>query len=337
VDHGPVPVQLPVNTHARTGRVAQHRNPRRNLRSRRVCDDDDRWLPGKLTRQVAELHAEPGAVFATTSIVVEFGDSRSPRTAGRSRVFHADLLPSQMAMLHSSTFLAARGALLDGIGQVAEDAPGGQNEDWDLLLRASRRQPIVHCDELLVAVRWGRASVFATQWETKIASREWMLDRHPDLRSSAVGLARVYGQIAFAHAALGRRGPALRSAWRSARIRPAEPRGYLATNVLPTTSRPSARRKAVTTSRSATVSRRGRRVAHVTQDLFRRYRCIGSGVGWSRTVTPRSSADGLPTGLWAVEAAESNPRNVATGCDRPRAWIGEAMPSGRGRCSSLRG
>jgi glycosyltransferase involved in cell wall biosynthesis len=195
------------------------------------CDDDDLWLPGKLARQVAEFLAEPGAEFATTSIVVEFGGRRSPRTAGRTRVTHAQLLRSRMAMLHSSTFLARRSALFDGMGLVDEDAPGGMNEDWDLLLRASRRRPIVHCDEPLVAVRWGSTSRFAAQWETKIASLQWMLDRHPEISRSRVGHARVLGQIAFAHAALGRRRAAVRSAWWCARTRPRELRGYLAVAV----------------------------------------------------------------------------------------------------------
>jgi glycosyltransferase involved in cell wall biosynthesis len=231
-DSGQVPVRLLVNE--RKPGLAGSRNTGILAATAELvafCDDDDRWLPGKLTRQVAELRAEPGAEFATTSIVVEYGDARSPRTAGRRRVRHADLLPSRLAMLHSSTFLADRSALLDGIGLIAEDAPGGQNEDWDLLLRASRRRPIVHCDEPLVAVRWGRGSLFAAEWESRITGLEWMLERHPDIRCSRRGLARVYGQIAFGHAALGRPGPAVRWAWRSARIRPAELRGYLAVAV----------------------------------------------------------------------------------------------------------
>ena len=45
-------------------------------------------------------------------------------------------------MVHSSTYLVWRGALLDGIGLVDETIPGSQNEDWDLALRAARRHPI---------------------------------------------------------------------------------------------------------------------------------------------------------------------------------------------------
>ncbi|MFC7757306.1 hypothetical protein ACFQY4_03945 [Catellatospora bangladeshensis] len=81
------------------------------------------------------------------------------------------LARSRMSMLHSSGFLARREALLaDGaIGPVSEDAPGSQNEDWDLLLRAARRHPIVHVDEPLVRVLWGAAA--STRTSTPRRSR----------------------------------------------------------------------------------------------------------------------------------------------------------------------
>ncbi|HEU4346574.1 MAG TPA: glycosyltransferase family A protein, partial [Actinoplanes sp.] len=114
------------------------------------CDDDDQWRPDKLRRQVAALLAEPDSEFATCAIEVEFEGRTTPRLAGRSRVTLDELARSRMAMLHSSSFLVRREALTDGaIGLGAEDAPGSQNEDWDLLLRAARRAPIVHLDEPL--------------------------------------------------------------------------------------------------------------------------------------------------------------------------------------------
>ena len=68
------------------------------------CDDDDRWLPDKLRRQVAALLAEPDAEFATCAIEVEFQEKVTPRLAGRSRVTVDELARSRMAMLHSSSF-----------------------------------------------------------------------------------------------------------------------------------------------------------------------------------------------------------------------------------------
>jgi glycosyltransferase involved in cell wall biosynthesis len=181
------------------------------------CDDDDEWLPGKLTTQVALLRARPEAEFASCGIVVDSGGRLSPRLAGQDEVTYADLLRSRMVMVHSSTFVAARTALLDGIGLLDETIPGSQNEDWDLVLRAARRAPIALADLALVRVRWAGGSYFARQWETRAASLRWMLEHHPDIAASPVGAARVYGQLAFAYACLGQRGAALAWAGRALR------------------------------------------------------------------------------------------------------------------------
>ncbi|GGS90575.1 hypothetical protein GCM10010156_56160 [Planobispora rosea] len=182
------------------------------------CDDDDQWLSGKLAAQVAALSAEPAAEFASCAIEVEYGSRRIPRRAGTRRVTHRHLVRSRMAMVHSSTFLFRRGALW-----VDESAPGGQNEDWDLALRAAGRHPIVHVDRPLVRVCWG-GSTYATHWADRIAGLEWMIARHPELVRDPRGAARIYGQLAFHHAALGRRREAGRWAWRAFASRHGEPR-----------------------------------------------------------------------------------------------------------------
>ncbi|MDR2984583.1 MAG: glycosyltransferase family 2 protein, partial [Nocardiopsaceae bacterium] len=116
-------------------------------------------------------------------------------------------------------------ALVDGIGLVNEDVPGGQNEDWDLALRAAARRPIVNVDEPLVEVAWGSGSHYQTQWQTKAESLLWMLEHHRDLERSHEGAARVYAQLAFAYACLGQRsesfrwiGKALRRNWLERRL-----------------------------------------------------------------------------------------------------------------------
>jgi glycosyltransferase involved in cell wall biosynthesis len=181
------------------------------------CDDDDQWLAGKLSAQVDALRAEPQAEFASCGIVVSFGNKATERVAGTDLVSYGDLLRSRKVMVHSSTYLARRPALVGGIGLLDEDIPGGQNEDWDLALRAARRHPIVNVDRPLVRVAWGAGSHYATQWETKALSLEWMLERHSDIAADRVGAARVYAQIAFAYACLGRRRESLRWTGRAAR------------------------------------------------------------------------------------------------------------------------
>lgn len=184
------------------------------------CDDDDVWLPGKLAAQVPALTGP--AWFSSCAIEVEYAGRRVPRTAGTRTVTAADLVRSRMVMVHASTFLFRRGAIW-----VDESAPGGQNEDWDLALRAAKRHPIAHVDQPLVRVRWG-ASHYVARWADRIAGLEWMLARHSELAVDPRGAARVYGQLAFSHAALGRRRAAVRWATRTLTSRPAELRAPIA-------------------------------------------------------------------------------------------------------------
>src|SRR5437764_2458488 len=133
-----------------------------------------------------------------------------------------------MAMLHSSTFLLRRRSLLSGLGLVAEDAPGSQNEDWDLLLRAARRGPIRHLDRPLVRVRWGRSSHYAYEYATKISSLRWMMQRHPEISGCRPGAARVYGQLACWSAATGNRSQAWQFSKEAVRANWKEPRTAIA-------------------------------------------------------------------------------------------------------------
>ncbi len=192
------------------------------------CDDDDTWAPSRLSAQLARAEQHPDAELITTAICVAFEGAEVPRLAGTDSVTRADLARHRMAMLHSSTLLVRRDALLGRLGLVDEAIPGSQNEDWDLLLRAAARAPIPHVDEPLVRVLWGRSSHFSRQWETRVSSLEWMLERHPDIAGDDQGAARVFGQLAFGSAALGRRSAATHWARRAMRRRVTEPRAYLA-------------------------------------------------------------------------------------------------------------
>ncbi|MFI6484210.1 glycosyltransferase family 2 protein [Nonomuraea sp. NPDC050663] len=185
------------------------------------CDDDDEWLPGKLAAQVKQLKRS-GAEFASCAIEVAYGTRLTARLAGTDTITQDDLVRSRMVMVHSSTFLFRRGTLW-----ADESAPGGQNEDWDLALRAAKRQPIVHVDRPLVRVHWG-SSHYVARWADRIAGLEWMLARHPELAVDPRGAARIYGQLAFHHAALGHRRTALRLAGRTLASHAGEPRAPLA-------------------------------------------------------------------------------------------------------------
>jgi hypothetical protein len=177
------------------------------------------------------LLTQAGADFATTAVLVSYEGRSVPRLAGTSVVTHEQLVRSRMSMLHSSTFLIARSALVQSIGLPDESIPGAQGEDWDLLLRAASLRPIAHVDQPLVRVFWSAGSYFGRRWDTKIASLCWMLERHPELAEDRRAAARVYGQLAFAYAAQREIGQAFSWSARSVLHAPLEPRPYLATAV----------------------------------------------------------------------------------------------------------
>jgi glycosyltransferase involved in cell wall biosynthesis len=192
------------------------------------CDDDDEWLPEKLARQVARLVATPGSAVSTTGILVRYQDRTTTRLAPTILVTHRQLLRSRLTELHPSTVLVRRDQLLGRIGLVDEEIPGSYAEDYEWLLRASRHAPVLAVPEPLAIIHWHQSSFFADRWRTIISALTYLVDKHRDLQSEPSGLARIYGQIAFAHAALGERGPARRWARRTLSLNRRERRAYLA-------------------------------------------------------------------------------------------------------------
>jgi glycosyltransferase involved in cell wall biosynthesis len=192
------------------------------------CDDDDEWLPGKLERQVEVLTRRPDAAVATTGIVVRYGDRDVTRLAPTPEITHRQLLRSRLTELHPSTVLVRRRELLDGIGLVDERIPGSYAEDYEWLLRAAKRAPVLAVQEPLVVINWHQSSFFADRWRTIISALTYLVDKHRELEQEPSGLARIYGQIAFAHAALGERGAARRWARRTLSLDRRERRAYLA-------------------------------------------------------------------------------------------------------------
>jgi glycosyltransferase involved in cell wall biosynthesis len=192
------------------------------------CDDDDEWLPGKLTAQVAALAASGDGEFVSCGIRIAYDGRTVDRILPRDRVPLAALLRDRHTELHPSTFLIRRSALLDGIGLVDEEIPGSYAEDYEFLLRAARRVPLVNLRVPYVTVRWHKRSYFAQRWDTISTALQWLLRRYPEFADVPHGEARVAGQIAFAQAALGNRRGAVRWARHTLARNPREPRAYLA-------------------------------------------------------------------------------------------------------------
>lgn len=192
------------------------------------CDDDDIWLPHKLSAQVAAFETDPGAEFVCCGIEVMYDGEAHPRVLDRHRVTLTDLLRDRLTELHPSTFLMRRSAVIDGFGLVEEEIPGSFGEDYELLLRAARRHDIVNVPEVGVQVLWSSRSYFTARWPMMRSGLTWLLDRYPEFEDVPSGEARIAGQIAFAAAADKDRRQGAHWAWRALRRRPAEPRAYLA-------------------------------------------------------------------------------------------------------------
>jgi glycosyltransferase involved in cell wall biosynthesis len=191
------------------------------------CDDDDEWLPAKISRQIEASQRPPFAEVVVTGTTIVYED----RTT--DRVMHADvdlgqLLRSRTQEIHPSSILVSRRAMVDGIGLVDEEMPGSYGEDYEWLLRAARRAPIRVVPISLVRVYWHRASFFADRWAVIIEAIQYLLRKYPEFQREPKGLARLYGRLAFANAAIGNRSEARVWARRTLRLDLRERRAYLA-------------------------------------------------------------------------------------------------------------
>lgn len=197
------------------------------------CDDDDRWLPTKITSQVERASASDRPEMVTCSITVDYDGTLTDRFAGTDTVTHADLTRSIYSMLHSSCFFFDRRVLVEEIGLINEELPESQLEDWDIKLRAALRRPIAHIDVPLTVVQWGRSSMFARRWDSKNAALRDILSLHPAIAADRRSAARVYGQLAFGTAAAGERAESWKWIRRSVRADPRQWRAAVALAVLP--------------------------------------------------------------------------------------------------------
>ena len=190
------------------------------------CDDDDTWLPAKISTQLIALDARH-AGLAVCGITIQFGDREHVRVPRAEDVTVSELARRRVMEAHPSTVLVRRDAF-DRIGEIDEQLPGSYAEDYDWMLRAVAAEPVAVVSQPLVRVLWHPGSFFSTRWATIIDALDYMVDKHSAIRESPRGLARIYGQKAVAYAALHRRADSSRWALRALRLAPMERRGYLA-------------------------------------------------------------------------------------------------------------
>ena len=192
------------------------------------CDHDDVWRSHKIRRQVEVLTANPDVHLVGSGVTVAYEGEKVERIRDEPRITFADLLRSRVFEAHPSTFLMRRIELIDQIGLIDEDIPGGYGEDYDWLLRATKITDMILVPAALVMLRWHTASFYAERWQMRIDGLQYILDRYPEFQTEPVGHARILGQMAFAKASLGDRTGAVKLARETLKLNPREGRAALA-------------------------------------------------------------------------------------------------------------
>lgn len=191
------------------------------------CDDDDYWLPTKLEDQLALWASHPDAIAISSGIRVRSGGKDIDRLAPETASF-TDFLRSRITEIHPSAMLYRKSDLTGRVGLVDEDLPAAYGEDYDLLLRATKFGDVHSVPKPLVLILWDRPSFFAGKWENMAAGLTYLLRKFPEFETDPKGLARISGQIAFIHAALGNKKLALAYVRSTLRRDPAQLRAWAA-------------------------------------------------------------------------------------------------------------
>lgn len=203
------------------------------------CDDDDYWLPSKLEDQINLWEENPEAIAISSGIRVRSGGKDIDRLAP-ARASFADFLRSRITEIHPSAMLYRKADLMGRVGLVDEDLPAAYGEDYDLLLRATKFGDVLSVEKPLVLILWDRPSFFAGKWENMAAGLTYLLQKFPEFETDPKGLARISGQIAFIHAALGNKKEALAYVNSTLRRDPTQLRAWAALPVALGLASPSA-------------------------------------------------------------------------------------------------
>lgn len=171
-------------------------------------DDDDVWMPEKVSAQVEAFEADPNALVVATGMVLHTPSDRTRvRIPPKEVITHWDLIHSRLMELHSSNLMMRR-EVFDLVGTYDEALVGIEDYDW--LLRASSRAPIRTVRAPLLHVYRSTPLWRPERWRRIARAEEQILQRHPDLMTTRRSAAFHCGALAFAYAAGGNR----RQAWK---------------------------------------------------------------------------------------------------------------------------
>jgi len=128
-------------------------------------DSDDRWLPGKLYRQVSIMESEGAMVSYTDEIWIRNGRRVNPRE--RHKKYDGDIfLQSLPLVIVSPSSVMIHREVLGDVGPFDETLLAC--EDYDLWLRLTSRYPVRYIDEPLIVKTGGH--------DDQLSKRFWGLD-----------------------------------------------------------------------------------------------------------------------------------------------------------------
>jgi len=172
-------------------------------------DSDDRFLPGKLAKQLAAMRRRPDVLVSHTR-EIWYRQGRRVRQRARHRppggyIFERCL---EMCVVGMSTVMARR-ELFDRYGLFDERLPCC--EDYELWLRVSRREPFLLVDEALTRKDGGRPDQLSQRYRLGMDRyrilalvrllENWPLraDQHAAAVRELVRKCRIYGNGCLKH------------------------------------------------------------------------------------------------------------------------------------------
>jgi glycosyltransferase involved in cell wall biosynthesis len=192
------------------------------------CDDDDTWHVTKLEEQIRLLLDQPELLAVGSGMRLMLpGGKVADWPARAERIERSLILRNRVKELHSSTLVMRRDAFAKA-GRYDEQIPHGYAEDYDLILRLSRVGTIGAVTEPLADIRKDVQSWYQGRSRNTVDGLEYMLQKHPELKTTARGHARILGQIAFARSCMGERRQAAALSVRALARWPLSPHAYLA-------------------------------------------------------------------------------------------------------------
>jgi glycosyltransferase involved in cell wall biosynthesis len=146
-----------------------------------LLDDDDLWLPHHLARARAALADSPLSPFAHARATTTGPRGEEPYHAKDAGPFAGDLFVPLLARdFVATSTIVARADALRAEGFFREDLTHG--EDWDVVLKLSRRGPVAFVDEP-TAIHREHAGGASTALEAKARAQlavieHWWRHRH---------------------------------------------------------------------------------------------------------------------------------------------------------------